>query len=142
MEKEDTDLKGSKISEEQSLLMSGTPCGPNRDSELFLQWKAISIQAAFIGRSLLENSEPSSIVTQFEAGPIVLNDCQSATIVSENETSSAKFSDSEMSYEKLLQVSGLSCGPDGDSNRFQLWREISFQAASIGRSRLDNSVKA
>ncbi len=58
MEKEDTDLKGSKISEEQSLLMSGTPCGPNCDSELFLLWKAISVQAASIGRSLLENSEP------------------------------------------------------------------------------------
>ncbi len=58
MEKEDTDLKGSKISDEQSLLMGGTPCGPNRDSELFLLWKEISVQAASIGRSCLENSEP------------------------------------------------------------------------------------
>ncbi len=83
------------------------------------------------------------IANELESEPISFDGHQ-YTILESREAAKKEtdFSGSGISDVKLLQMSGLPCGPDGDSERFLLWREISFQAASIGRSRLDNSVKA
>ncbi len=140
-EQSDMEMKGSVTSDEPSLLMSGIPRGNSCDSEKILLWREISTQAASVGRSRLQNSYPSVFANELESEPISFDEHQ-YNIVESREAAKKEtdFSGSEISEVKLLQVSGLPCGPDGDSERFLLWKEISFQAASIGRSRLGNSV--